>query len=157
MKNKTGFTLIELLVVVLIIGILSAVALPQYTKAVEKARLTEFLSNNKAIENALDLCLLENGGFPSQATHAAELAELTGGTWEDPDYITKNFSYAGDCNSERCVTEHYRNNGDYAFVAAKSSPQGNWERRCITQLTDIGRYICKSLENQGWQYYDGEI
>ena len=52
MKNKQAFTLIELLVVVLIIGILAAVALPQYQKAVEKSRAAQVLSLVKSIYEA---------------------------------------------------------------------------------------------------------
>ena len=54
-----GFTLIELLVVVLIIGILSAVALPQYTRAVEKSREAEVVSTFASLSRQMELCVLE--------------------------------------------------------------------------------------------------
>ncbi len=61
--NSKGFTLIELLVVVLIIGILAAVALPQYQKAVDKARFMRILPALDGIMNAEDAYYLANGTF----------------------------------------------------------------------------------------------
>ncbi len=61
---QRGLTLIELLVVVLIIGILSAIAMPQYQLAVEKARAMQAVIAVRALSNAAELYYLEHGAYP---------------------------------------------------------------------------------------------
>ncbi|WP_424244781.1 prepilin-type N-terminal cleavage/methylation domain-containing protein [Elusimicrobium posterum] len=93
---KKGFTLIELLVVVLIIGILASIALPQYTKAVEKSRTSEAVLMLKNITDAANRFYLANGSYLNSDGTAISLDDLD---LEFPNHLTtssfstKNFIY----------------------------------------------------------------
>ena len=99
---KKAFTLIELLVVVLIIGILSAIALPQYKKAVTRANAVQMFVVFNAYSQAIDRWILANGedvssrirftgsegsggldidGYTHEDTHNDRLGKVTVQAW----------------------------------------------------------------------------
>ena len=55
-KAQAGFTLIELMIVVAIIGILAAVALPAYSKYMDKAKYSEVILSTQAVKTAVEIC-----------------------------------------------------------------------------------------------------
>ena len=95
--KQRGFTLIELLVVVLIIGILSAVALPQYQKVVEKARMVEAVSIVRSIANANQVYYMATGqyaGISDLELLDVEIPGTVDTSWGGKRWRTKDFIYS---------------------------------------------------------------
>ena len=86
MRCKQGFTLIELLVVVLIIGILAAVALPQYNKAVEKSEAAQALALMNTLVEAQRVYYLTHGEYATTLSQLDVDLPWTGNTkWHSGD------------------------------------------------------------------------
>ncbi len=175
-KSTThGFTLIELLVVVLIMGILAAVALPQYQKAVEKARVTEAITNIASIEKALDLYLLEHGYgevyfFQPNNTDDPideldiDLQTRLDCTKDAAGCYSNIYAYEADCTArQRCDIMVTRipndttwwmmyDKGPYTLQSSRTSTDTRYKHTCSYESSygTIGEAVCKMLADQGW-------
>ena len=152
--NNKGFTLIELLVVVLIIGILAAIALPQYMKAVEKSRASEALTLLGNLANAEHIYNMSQGSY---TTDLAAL-DITLPCVSDTTVNTNNFQISTAVNSTTgafTATATRTINGaaaggdrNYAIVASLSST-GILTRSCNpgTSASDGAKAMCKTIAN----------
>ena len=124
-KNKSGFTLIELLVVVLIVGILAAVALPQYTTAVEKARAAEALSLMNAVAGSIERYRFQKDAWPA-ANNFNKLDIEVPYQSASNYYGGKNFTITFSSSSNTCT-----------ISAARRDLSGTDTYTLKTVLTDV--------------------
>ena len=135
-EDNQGFTLIEILVVVLIIGVLSAVAVPQYQKAVLKSRFASLLPSTQAVRDGQEAYYLTNGQY------ARNLSDLDISLTTNEETIV-TLSQHSDYKYAKATKDSIRGQNNL-IMYQKQSPNFSGEIHCEAKQGDAqAEWLCK--------------
>jgi len=152
MRKRSGFTLVELLIVVIILGVLAAVAIPQFTDTTGDAREATLDTNLNQLRNAIELYYHQhNNKYPGQTHYLDGSADPVEAAAESSlvRQLTLYSAVTGETSSTRDATYKY---GPYIKGAIPNNPFNDLnDVDCDVSETDISAIV--SDGTTGWRFY----
>ncbi|MCL5281464.1 MAG: prepilin-type N-terminal cleavage/methylation domain-containing protein [Planctomycetes bacterium] len=154
MQNKRGFTLVEILIVVVILGILAAIVIPQFTQASTEAKMNSLRSDLQSLRSQIELYKAQhddiapgalNGTFAEQMIYtSSRLGSTSGNKVRTPTYEFGPYLERVPVNPFNGVVDPLYTNGAQGLVET---------------IAGIGAKISPGDDTASWQYVTatGEI
>ena len=95
MKQYKGFTLIELLIVVAIIGILAAIAIPNFLNAQVRSKVAKVKAEHAMLATGLESYYVDNNEYPLTVEHTGPFSQLGGGWFAYIGRLSTPIAYIG--------------------------------------------------------------
>ena len=152
LSGRSGFTLVELLIVVIILGVLAAIAIPQFSTSSEDAKLSAIDTDLSHLRNAIELYYHQHRGvYPGakRETDGSDVANATQATAAFVAQLTLYSAVDGTTDAEKDSTFKY---GPYLRKGIPVNPfNGLSTVVCDIAETDIS--VAASGGTAGWKFY----
>jgi general secretion pathway protein G len=157
-KSQCGFTLVELLIVVVILAILAAILVPQFSSATDDAKLSSLDSNLANIRSATELYYQQHGHYPGSVTAAGSNCASgpsgttgTGAADSEAAFLSQLSLYT-DINGEGCT----KSDDDFKYgpyMKKATMPQNPFTNNATVSMSTAGALgMTSGSTTGGWKY-----
>ena len=155
-RNQEGFTLVELLIVVIILAILAAIIVPQFSAATDDATQSAYDTNIANVRSAIDLYRQQHNAYPGAVTSTgagcpAGSANVTGAADNELAFLAQLQNYTNSAGVACTGTDATFRYGPYLKDDLPVNPLGNPGINTVA-LVNAGLLGITSGGSQGWQF-----
>jgi general secretion pathway protein G len=152
-ENQTGFTLVELLIVVIILGVLAAVAIPQFTSNTEDAKLSALDTSLAEMRNAIELYYHQHSATYPGAKDSDDGSAAGSAAIAATSFVKQLTLFSKENGETSATKDSVHVYGPYLKKGIPSNPFTNGLNDVLCDIAEGSLSAVASSGDEAWKFY----